>query len=104
MTPFELVYGVGSVLSLPLELSVCKLQTTIKDQEFHNALEKRIMYLAKIEEQHDEMVDKITMHQDKVKNIFYKKSKPRKFMIRDKVLLWDKCREPKGAHNNFDPL
>ncbi|XP_059065757.1 uncharacterized protein LOC131857346 [Cryptomeria japonica] len=63
MSPFELVYGVGAQLSLPLELAASKLQTVIEDTYFQNALEKRIMYLIKIEEEREKLVDHITKHQ-----------------------------------------
>lgn len=67
MPSFELVYKIGSVLPLPLELSSIKLQTTIEDQEFQNFLEKRIMYLTNIKEQGEDVVDKITIHHARVK-------------------------------------
>lgn len=51
MMPFEIVYGVEAQLSLPLELSAARLQKVIEDELFQNALEKRIMYLSKIEEE-----------------------------------------------------
>lgn len=104
MSPFELVYRVESALPPSLELSVRKLQTTIEEAEFSDALERRILYLTKIQEQREEMVDKITIHQAKVKRIFDRKSRSRKFMVGDLVLLWDKRREPKGAHKKFDSL
>lgn len=62
------------------------------------------MYLTKIEEERNELVDHITNHQARVKNIFDQKTKPRKFKQGDQVLLWDKRREPKGAHGKFDSL
>ncbi|XP_059066203.1 uncharacterized protein LOC131857548 [Cryptomeria japonica] len=57
MSPFELVYGVGAQLSLPLELAASKLQTVVEDVYFQDALEKRVMYLAKIEEEREKLVD-----------------------------------------------
>ncbi|XP_059067908.1 uncharacterized protein LOC131858629 [Cryptomeria japonica] len=63
MAPFELVYGVGAKLSLPLELSATKLQTVVEDSFFQNALEKRIMYLTNIEEERELLVDRISEHQ-----------------------------------------
>lgn len=98
------MYGVESALPLSLELPIRKLQTAIEEAEFNDALEKRILYLTKIQEQREEMVDKITVHQARVRKIFDRNPRSRKFMIGDLVLLWDKCREPKGAHKNFDSL
>lgn len=51
-----------------------------------------------------EIVDHITSHQAWVKKIFDRKARSQKFMIGDQVLLWDKRREPKGAHAKFKSL
>lgn len=37
-----------------------------------------------------------------VKKIFDQRERPRKFMEEDKVLLWDKRTETRGAHNKFE--
>ncbi|XP_059064208.1 uncharacterized protein LOC131856431 [Cryptomeria japonica] len=104
MPPFELVYGISTKLSLPLELSVAKLQTVFEDSFFQNALEKRVMYLIKLEEEREMLVDRITKHQSRVKNIFDMRAHPRGFLEGDEVLLWDKWKEPKGAHGKFHSL
>ncbi|XP_059066727.1 uncharacterized protein LOC131857950 [Cryptomeria japonica] len=70
MASFELVYGIGMKLSLPLELSTAKLQTIVEESFFQNALEKRVMYLMKLEEEREMLVDGITEHQNRVKRIF----------------------------------
>lgn len=57
MSPFELVYGVGVQLSLPLELIASKLQIVVEKAYFQNPLEKRIMHLMKIEEERDKLID-----------------------------------------------
>ncbi|GLJ18810.1 hypothetical protein SUGI_0335880 [Cryptomeria japonica] len=62
MAPFELVYGIGAKLFLSLELSATKLQTVVEDFFFQNALEKIIMYLKKLEEERDLLVDRISKH------------------------------------------
>ena len=62
------------------------------------------MYLNKLEEERIEIVDHITQHQMRVKEIFDKRARPRRFMIGDMVLLWDKRRAPKGMHKKFDTL
>ncbi|XP_059076957.1 uncharacterized protein LOC131876156 [Cryptomeria japonica] len=59
MSAFELVYGMGAQVSLPLELTTSKLQTIIEDAYFQNSLEKRIMHLMRIEEERDKLVDLI---------------------------------------------
>lgn len=104
MSPFELVYGIGAQLSLPLELVASRLQTVIEDAFFQSSLEKIIIYLTRIEEEREKLVDRITEHQMKVKRIFDQKARPRKFMKGDLVLLWDKRREPKDAYGKFESL
>ncbi|XP_059076952.1 uncharacterized protein LOC131876153 [Cryptomeria japonica] len=104
MAPYELVYGIGAKVSLPLELAVAKLQAVIEDRFFQNALEKRVMYLRKLEEEREMIVDRIIEHQNKVKKICYMKARPRGILKDDEVLLWDKRREPKGAHEKFGSL
>ena len=50
------------------------------------------------------MVDKITEHRARVKKLFDKRSRPRKFMKGDLVLLWDKRHEPRGLQSRFQYL
>ncbi|XP_057845516.1 uncharacterized protein LOC131054930 [Cryptomeria japonica] len=104
MAPFEFVYGVGAKLSLPLELSATELQTVVEDSFFQNALEKRIIYLTKLEAEKELLVDRSSKHQSQVKRIFDMQARPRGFLVGDEVLLWDKRRESKDAHDKFDSL
>ena len=76
MAPFELLYGIGAQVSLPLELSDAKLQSVIEDQFFMDSLEKRIMYLHKLEDERNKLVDHITEHQMRVKQIFDRRARP----------------------------
>ncbi len=63
-----------------------------------------MLYLTKLEEERDVVVDRIQEHQSRVKKLFDKKAKQRVFQEGDLVLLWDKHREPKGLHGKFDSL
>ncbi|XP_059070642.1 uncharacterized protein LOC131860276 [Cryptomeria japonica] len=56
MSPFEIVYGMGAQVSLPLELVASKLQTVIQDVYFQDSLEKRIMHWMRIDEEMDKLV------------------------------------------------
>ncbi|XP_057851251.2 uncharacterized protein LOC131061532 [Cryptomeria japonica] len=76
MSPFELVYGVGAQVALPLELVATKLQTIIEDAYFESSLEKRVMHLTRIDEERDKLVDRITKHQMRLKRIFDKRARP----------------------------
>ena len=62
ISPFELVYGTEANLPLPLELATNKLRTMIEDDIYKDGLEKRILYLSKLEEEREEIVDHITQH------------------------------------------
>ncbi|XP_057832466.2 uncharacterized protein LOC131043288 [Cryptomeria japonica] len=81
MSPFELVYGMGVQVSLPLELVASKLQTVIDDVHFQDSLKKRIMHLMRIDEERDKLVDRIIEHQMRVKKIFDRRPRPQKFML-----------------------
>ena len=87
LSPFELVYGIEANLPLPLELAMSKLRAVIKDNIYKDGLEKRILYLTKLEEERMEIVDHITQHQMQVKKLFDRKTRPWKFMLGDSVLL-----------------
>ena len=63
-----------------------------------------MLYLTKLEEERDVVVERIQEHQSHIKKLFEKKVKPRVFQEGDLVLLWDKRREPKGLHGKFDSL
>lgn len=76
----------------------------IEDPIFQDGLEKRIMYLTKLEEKREKLIDHIIEHQRRVKTFFDKRATPRKFKQGDMVLLWDKRREAKGKHHKFDSL
>ena len=90
ISPFELLYGTEANLPLPLELATSKLRIVIKDDIYMDDLEKRILYLSKLEEEREEIVDHIMQHHMQVKNMFDKRTRPWKFMVGDSVLLWDK--------------
>ena len=86
---------------LPLELAECKLMIIIEEDVFKDGLEMRIMYLTKLQEEREEMVNKIIEHQGRVKKLFDKRVRPRKIMEGVLVLLWDKRHEPRGMHSKF---
>lgn len=49
-------------------------------------------------------MDHITNHLERVKKKFDQRERSWKLMEGDQVLLWDKRREPKGAHTKFEIL
>ena len=60
VSPFKLVYGMEASLPLPLELATSKLRTVIEDDIYKDGLEKRMLYLSKLEEERVEIDDHIT--------------------------------------------
>lgn len=59
----------------------------IEDPVFQNGLEKSIMYLTKLKEEHERMIDHIIEYQKCIKTFFDKKAKSRKFMEGNLVML-----------------
>ena len=55
-----------------------------------------MLYLTKLEEEREVIVDRIQEHQSRVKKLFDKKAKQWVFEEGDLFLVWDKRREPKG--------
>ena len=49
ISPFKLIYGLEASIPLPLELLVYRLQQAIEDSIFQSGLDKRILYLTKLE-------------------------------------------------------
>ncbi|KAH9292643.1 hypothetical protein KI387_042171, partial [Taxus chinensis] len=104
MSPFHVVYGVEAQLPVTVELSALHLMKAIEDTSFNYSLDKRIMYLYKLNEYRLKVADRISAHQQKVKVLFDKKARFRDFKVGDIVLLWDKRHEPRGNHGKFDSL
>ncbi|KAH9294727.1 hypothetical protein KI387_038315, partial [Taxus chinensis] len=98
MSPFQVVYGVEAQLPVTVELPALHLMKAIEDTSFGDALDKRIMYLHKLNEDRLVVADRISVHQQKVKVLFDKKARFRDFQVGDIVLLWDKRHEPRGSH------
>ncbi|KAH9307170.1 hypothetical protein KI387_044385, partial [Taxus chinensis] len=63
MSPFQVVYGVEAQLPVTLELPALHLMKAIEDASFTNSLDKRIMYLQKLNEDRLQVVDRISAHQ-----------------------------------------
>ncbi|KAH9315745.1 hypothetical protein KI387_024372, partial [Taxus chinensis] len=50
MSPFQVLYGIDAELPISAELPALRLARAIEDETFQSSLEKRIMYLAELEE------------------------------------------------------
>ncbi|KAH9325459.1 hypothetical protein KI387_005637, partial [Taxus chinensis] len=65
MSPFQLLYGIDAQIPITLELPALKLAQAVDDECFTNALDKRIMFLSKLEEQRSQVANRIEEHQSK---------------------------------------
>ncbi|KAH9319952.1 hypothetical protein KI387_021721, partial [Taxus chinensis] len=91
-------YGVEAQLPVTMELPALYLMKAIEDTSLSDSLDKRIMYLKKLNEDRMQVFDRISSHQEKVKSLFDKKTRSRDFKFGNIVLLWDKRHEPRGSH------
>ncbi|KAH9318191.1 hypothetical protein KI387_019960, partial [Taxus chinensis] len=76
MSPFQVVYGVEAQLLVIVELPALHLMKAIEDTSFNDSLDKRIMYLYKLNEDRLKVADRISAHQQKVKALFDKRARP----------------------------
>lgn len=79
MSPFQVLYGIDAKIPISIEFLALQLAKAIGDENFQSSIEKRIMYLARLQEERSKVVDHITYHQIKFKIIFDKKSKQHDF-------------------------
>ena len=66
-----------------------------------NDIQRRINQTIHLQQTREEFYVKSQVIQDKIKNIFEKKTKEDYFYIGDKVLKWDSRREYKGKHGKI---
>ena len=60
--------------------------------------------LVEMQQNQEQLVDKMALHQGKVKQTFDRKVKESSFRTGDLVLKWDAARQEKGKHGKFDAL
>ncbi|KAH9328162.1 hypothetical protein KI387_000270, partial [Taxus chinensis] len=98
MPPFQLLYGVEEEIPITIKMPALKMLQIVEDIQYKDSVDKRILFLEKLEEIKSQVVEKIKEHQLKVKNLFDRRAKAREFRARDLVLIRDKRRQPKGSH------
>ena len=101
-SPYELVYGRAVVFPVQLALPVARFMQ--ESQEELDDMVRRINQLVELEETRNQVNQRLTEYQEKMKNVFDQHAKDRKFQIGDLVLRWDVRRVKKGNHAKFDPL
>eukprot|EP00253_Pinus_taeda_P014976 PITA_14976 len=101
-SPFKLVYGTEAIFPIQLTLPMAKFL-----QEEHievNDMARRISDLAEVHQIIDQLVEKSTAHQKKIKEAFDRKTKMDNVQVGDLVLKWDALKEKKGKHGKFYAL
>ena len=66
--------------------------------------QRRINQMIHLQQTREEVSQKASQLQDKIKKIYDGKSKAERFQLDDVVLKWDARNEDKGKHSKFDNL
>ena len=101
-SPFKLVYGTDAIFPIQLTLHVAKLLQTAQDEE--DDIANRITNLTELYQIREQLIEKATAHQKKIKEVFDKKAKRKDLKVGDLVLKWDAFKEKKGNRGKFDAL
>ena len=86
-TPFQLAYEIEALL--PIECEISSLKCAIKLLPDTNKLEKRLIYLEKLDETRRDAATTNKVHKHWVKSQYDKWVKPRVFLEGDLVLVYD---------------
>lgn len=97
-----MVYGVDVIFPAQLAYPVARFLQEADSEP--NDLTRRIDDLVETQQNRERLVDKMVLHQNKIKHIFDKKVKEYSFKTGDLVLKWDAGRKDKGKHGKFDVL
>jgi hypothetical protein len=100
-TPFRLVYGIESILSIKCEIPYLKLD--IKLLPNTSAKEECLLYLMQLDETRRGVALVIETQKKHVKSQYEKHVKPRVFSEGDLVLLYEQDRDFLGA-GKFEPM
>ena len=94
-TPFQLVYGLEVVL--PIECEISSLQMAIELLPATSEEEKRLLYLAQLDENRRDVALAIKTHAKCIKAQYDQNVTPRNFSEGDLVLLYDQANDKLGA-------
>ena len=98
-SPFKLVYGVDAIFPAQLALPVAKLLQEVDSEP--NDLTRRIDNLVELQQNREQLLEKIALHQSRMKEIFDRKVKKDIFKAGDLVLKWDAARRKKENMENL---
>ena len=94
-SPFQLVHGVEAVILVECEIP--SLNIAIHVLPDTTELEKHLLHLEHLDEQHRDALIANEAHKNRVKSQYDKSVKPRIFSEGELVLLWDQDKEPLGS-------
>ena len=100
-TPFQLVYGLEAVL--PIECEIMSLQIAIELLPATSEEEKRLLYLAQLDENRRDAALAIETHAKSIKAQYDRNVIPRNFSEGDLVLLYDQANDKLGD-GKFVPM
>jgi hypothetical protein len=101
-SPFQLVYGTDIIFLASLESPMKKFLQ--EQHEESDPIQRQISQLVEVQQIREGVFDKAQSFQDKMKNIFDRRTKRDDFQQGDLVLKWDARYEDKGNHGKFDCL
>eukprot|EP00253_Pinus_taeda_P007115 PITA_07115 len=100
-TPFQLVYGLEAVL--PIECEIPSLRMAIELLPATSEEEKRLLYLAQLDENRRDAALAIESHANRIKAQYDRNVTPRNFSEGDLVLLYDQENDKLGT-GKFMPM
>ena len=100
-TPFQLVYGLEAVL--PIECEIPSLRMAIELIPATSDEERRLLYLAQLDENRCNAALVIESHAKRIKAQYDRNVTPRNFSEGDLVLLYDQANDKLGA-GKFVPM
>ena len=100
-TPFQLVYGLESVL--PIECEIPSLQMVVELLPATSEEEKHLLYLAQLDETRRDAALAIETHVKRMKAQYDRNVTPRNFSEGDLVLVYDQANDKLGV-GKFVPM
>eukprot|EP00253_Pinus_taeda_P018507 PITA_18507 len=102
MSPFELVYGTNTVFPTSLVVPVMRLLQEAGSEEDDS--KRQINQMIHLQQTREEVFQNTFRLQEKIKKIYDRKIKEKKFQLEDVVLRWDAQNEENEKHGKFDNL
>jgi len=102
MSHFELVYGIDTIFPTSLTVQVMRLLQEAGSEE--DDIQCWINQMIHLQQTREDVSQNTFWLQEKIKKIYDRKTKAKKFQLEDVVLRWDAQNEEKGKHGKFDNL